>query len=99
MATATVANGTLTMVYCNDAGAVTFTPSAAINNATAAAFLVWAKAYYIATPGASTSPGAFNTWFNEIISTTTQRMTQAAQSAAADTATKAVVPPVITPAQ
>lgn len=99
MASATVANGTLTMVYTNDSGTVTFTPSATVNNATATAFLTWAKAYYINTAGASTNQGAFNTWFNEIISTTVQRMTQAAQTTAATTASAAVVPPTITPAQ
>lgn len=99
MATATVSNSTLTMVYTNAAGTVAFSPSAVISDATAAQFITWAKAYYIATPAASTSQGAFNTWFNEIVSMTTQRMTQAAQATATATATAAVVPPSIVPAQ
>lgn len=98
-ATATVPNGSITTVYANTAGTVTFSPSATISNATATAFLAWCHAHYIATPGAATDQGCFSTWFDDNINQTVAAMTQSAQTTAANAASAAIVPPAIVPAQ
>src|SRR5208337_1648592 len=98
-ASCTVPNGSIAVVYVNAAGTCTYSPYATISDATAAVFITWCKAHYAATPAASTAQGCFNTWANDGFNQTISGMTRDAQAAAAATASAAVVPPAITPAQ
>lgn len=99
MASITLPAGSIAVAHINAAGVADFTASATISDATAAAFLTWAKGYYSATRGANTNQGAFNAWANEFFVQTQARMLQASQAAAALAATSAVAAPAITPSQ
>lgn len=98
-ASVTCPNGSICLPYVNAGGTIVFNPSATIANGTATNFLAWCHAYYIATPGAVTDGGCYNTWANEWFSLTIARILARDQTTAASTASAAVTPPAIVPAQ
>lgn len=99
MASATVPNGAISVVYITAAGAVAQTASATIDNATAAQMLAFWQTYYAASQGVNSPATAFAAACNEFFNTMRQRKQQADQATVAASASAAVVPPVITPAQ
>lgn len=94
-----VPNGSIAVVYVNEAGSCVYQPYATISDATFASFIAWCKAHYASSAGASTSAGCFNTWANDGMTQTISGMTAAAQATAAAAAAAAVTPPAIVPAQ
>ena len=98
-ATATLPNGSLSIVYVNAAGVVVYQPYATINNVTASQFLAWCAVNYANVPQASTSQGCFNTWANEYFNQTVNAMYAYTQGQAATAAAIAVAPVAIVPAQ
>lgn len=98
-ATATLPNGSISLVYVTAEGVVTYQPYASISDAMAATFITWCKANYAASAGASTSSGCFNTWADDWFNQTVAKMLAASQTTATAAATAAVTAPAITPAQ
>ena len=92
---ATLPAGSISMVYCNAESVVTYSPSATISDATAAAFVTWCEAKYAATASAHTAAGCFNAWSDDWVNQTIASILAAGQTSAAASAAAAVTPPAI----